>query len=117
MPRIGDINGATIIAPITVAVESPATPAPAMIADSTSNNQKRLVPGGQFVAFEEQLPAHTRDILNTDHVWPPRIAAGTSPSVCSAGGGDARIREASAADLRPGRHGRVRREPVTPGSA
>ncbi len=37
VPRIGVISGATIIAPITVAVESPTTPALAMTAASTSS--------------------------------------------------------------------------------
>ena len=39
-PRIGVINGATIIAPITVAVESETTPALAMTDASTSSTQK-----------------------------------------------------------------------------
>ncbi len=39
MPRIGVISGATIIAPITVAVESATTPEPAMIAASRSSTQ------------------------------------------------------------------------------
>lgn len=42
LPRIGVISGATIIAPITVAVESPTTPADAMTAASTSRTQKRV---------------------------------------------------------------------------
>ena len=42
VPRIGVISGATIIAPITVAVESEMIPAVAMIAESTSSTQKRL---------------------------------------------------------------------------
>ncbi|MGW6393439.1 hypothetical protein ACWFR1_23730 [Streptomyces sp. NPDC055103] len=39
---MGVISGATIIAPITVAVESPTTPAPAMTAASTSRTQNRV---------------------------------------------------------------------------
>ena len=39
VPRIGVISGATIIAPITVAVESATTPAPAITADRTSSTQ------------------------------------------------------------------------------
>jgi hypothetical protein len=35
-------NGATIIAPMTVAVESPATPAEAIMAARMSSSQKRL---------------------------------------------------------------------------
>jgi len=42
MPRIGVIRGATIMAPITVAVESLTTPADAITADSGSRSQKRL---------------------------------------------------------------------------
>ena len=42
MPWIGVASGAMIIAPITVAVESPITPADAITADSTSSSQKRL---------------------------------------------------------------------------
>jgi hypothetical protein len=42
MPRIGVINGATIIAPITVAVESVITPAVAITAASSSKAQNRL---------------------------------------------------------------------------
>ena len=42
MPRIGVISGATIIAPITVAVESVTTPAVAITAASSSNAQNRL---------------------------------------------------------------------------
>lgn len=42
LPRIGVISGAPIIAPITVAVESPTTPADAMIAARTSRTQKRV---------------------------------------------------------------------------
>ena len=41
VPRIGVIRGATIIAPITVAVESATTPADAMIAARSSRTQKR----------------------------------------------------------------------------
>ena len=40
VPRIGVINGATIIAPITVAVESATIPAEAMMAASTRRTQK-----------------------------------------------------------------------------
>ena len=39
---IGVISGATIIAPITVAVESPITPAVAITAASSRSAQKRL---------------------------------------------------------------------------
>ena len=39
---MGTISGATIIAPITVAVESPTTPAAAMTAESRSSSQQRL---------------------------------------------------------------------------
>ena len=42
MPRIGVISGATIIAPITVAVESVTTPAVAITAANSSNAQNRL---------------------------------------------------------------------------
>jgi hypothetical protein len=42
IPRIGVISGATIIAPITVAVESLTTPADAITAASTSSSQYRL---------------------------------------------------------------------------
>jgi hypothetical protein len=42
VPRIGVMSGATIIAPITVAVESPTIPAAAMTAESASSVQKRL---------------------------------------------------------------------------
>lgn len=42
LPRMGVINGATIIAPMTVAVESPTTPALAMIEASTSSPQNRV---------------------------------------------------------------------------
>ena len=38
---IGVIRGATIMAPITVAVESPITPADAITAASTSSSQNR----------------------------------------------------------------------------
>ena len=38
-PRIGVINGAMIMAPITVAVESLTTPAVAITADSSSKSQ------------------------------------------------------------------------------
>ena len=41
-PRIGVIRGATIIAPMTVAVESPMTPDVAMTDASTSRVQKRV---------------------------------------------------------------------------
>ncbi len=41
MPRIGVINGATIIAPITVAVESATSPAVAITEASTSRTQNR----------------------------------------------------------------------------
>ena len=42
-PRIGVISGATIIAPMTVAVESETTPALAMIAARTSSAQNAEV--------------------------------------------------------------------------
>jgi hypothetical protein len=42
MPWIGVASGAMIMAPITVAVESPITPADAITAASTSSSQKRL---------------------------------------------------------------------------
>ena len=42
VPRIGVISGATIIAPITVAVESASTPAVAMIEARIRSVQKRL---------------------------------------------------------------------------
>ena len=42
MPRIGVISGATIMAPMTVAVESLITPAVAITADSRSSIQKRV---------------------------------------------------------------------------
>ena len=41
VPWMGPSSGATIIAPITAAVESATTPAAAMIAESTSSSQKR----------------------------------------------------------------------------
>ena len=42
VPTIGVISGATIIAPITVAVESDAIPAEAIIPARTSSTQKAL---------------------------------------------------------------------------
>ncbi len=42
VPRIGVISGATIMAPMTVAVESPTTPAAAMIEARTNRTQNRL---------------------------------------------------------------------------
>ena len=42
MPRIGVDSGATIIAPMTVAVLSATTPETAMTPDSVSINQKAL---------------------------------------------------------------------------
>ena len=42
MPRIGVISGATIMAPMTVAVASLTTPAEAMTAESGSSSQNRL---------------------------------------------------------------------------
>jgi hypothetical protein len=41
-PWIGTASGAMIIAPMTVAVESPITPAVAITVDSTSRSQNRL---------------------------------------------------------------------------
>jgi len=41
VPWMGPSRGATIIAPITAAVESATTPAAAMIDESTSSSQKR----------------------------------------------------------------------------
>jgi hypothetical protein len=42
VPRIGVISGATIMAPITVAVESTTIPAEAITAARTSSTQNRL---------------------------------------------------------------------------
>ena len=42
VPRIGVMSGATIMAPITVAVESATTPAEAMTAARISSSQNRL---------------------------------------------------------------------------
>ena len=43
VPRIGVISGATIMAPMTVAVESPTTPAAAMVEARTNRTQNRLI--------------------------------------------------------------------------
>ena len=43
VPCIGSMSGATIMAPITVAVESPTTPAAAMIEARINRTQKRLM--------------------------------------------------------------------------
>ncbi len=58
MPWIGVASGAMIIAPITVAVESPITPADAITADSTSSSQKRLSFGGRVAAEQVDGVAH-----------------------------------------------------------
>ena len=47
IPRIGVMSGATIIAPITVAVESAVTPAAAITAARTSSTQNRLTRRGR----------------------------------------------------------------------
>ena len=47
VPRIGVISGATIIAPITVAVESATTPAEAITAASTRSTQNAEVLAGR----------------------------------------------------------------------
>ena len=56
------MSGATIIAPMTVAVESATTPAAAMIAASTSRTQKRLSRRALLGPLEEELVAHPLDV-------------------------------------------------------
>ncbi len=58
VPRIGVINGATIMAPITVAVESAATPADAMIDAKTRRDPESAEAPTHVDAFEEHLLAH-----------------------------------------------------------
>ena len=63
MPRMGVISGATIIAPITVAVESLMTPAVAMTAGQQEQHpEARVLPLGEG-PFEEELVPHADDVV------------------------------------------------------
>ena len=62
MPRIGVIRGATIMAPITVAVESLITPAERNHRRQRQQEPVAAQPAVAFGAFEEQLVAHPFDV-------------------------------------------------------
>ena len=62
VPRIGVISGATIIAPITVAVESATTPAVAIRPARTSSVQKRAELAPALGPVEQKLAPHPRQI-------------------------------------------------------
>ena len=77
VPRIGVISGATIIAPMTVAVESPTTPAAAMIDESVSSSQKRLsfwaTPGSSKNTAPRRCGTSFIARPVTTRLWSPRV--------------------------------------------
>ena len=76
VPRIGVISGATIIAPMTVAVEFDVMPAVAITAASGSNVQNLVELPTGLLSVEEQRVLHPDNVVSRDAQHPSALRAG-----------------------------------------